>query len=89
MKKIDNAGDWNTPISDSSLNSQERVDLYFLGHVRKILPINAVLLFIHKRKFTSQKTRVRAIVMYNTICSSYHLLILVNERNQQITIKMN
>ena len=89
MKKIDNAGDRDTLIRDSSLNSQERVDLYFLGHVRKIVSINAVLLFIHKRKFTSQKIRARAIVVYNTICSSYHLLILVNERNQQITIKMN
>ena len=78
-----------TLLRDSSLNSQERVDLYFLGHVRKILSINAVLLFILKRKFTSQKTGARAIVMYNTICSSYHLLILVNERNQQITVKMN
>ena len=46
-----------TLIRDLSLNSQERVDLYFLGHVRKILSINAVLLFIHKRKFTSENTR--------------------------------
>jgi len=89
MKKIGNAADQNTPITVSSLNSQECVDLYFLGHVRKILPINAVLLFVHKRKFTSQKTRPRAVVMYNTIHSTYHQLILVNERNQQITIKMN
>ena len=45
--------------------------------------------YLFTKESLPQKTRAPAIVMYNTICSSYHLLILVNERNQQITIKMN
>ena len=42
---------------------------------------------LYKRKFTSQKTRARAIVMHNTIRSSYHLFSLIMKETNKSRLR--